>query len=61
MSFLAQSIAVSIMCVESMECTKLGGKAEFCLDLLTGWSSRESLMVRLYKIVVITFLFLIDL
>lgn len=36
MPFLAQSIAVSIIWVESIECTKLGGKAEFYLDLFTG-------------------------
>jgi len=42
------------MCVESIECTKLGGKAVVFFDLLTGWSSRLSAVLSDYKIVWIT-------
>ena len=48
------SIAVNIMCVESIECTKVGGKAVVFFDLLTGWSSRLSAVFSDCKIVWIT-------
>lgn len=35
MPFSEQALAVSSMCVESSECTKLGGKAERCFWTLT--------------------------
>lgn len=52
-------IELNIIWVESKEWTKLGGKAVFCFCLLTGWSSRLSTTVTLYRIVDTIFFWLI--
>ena len=52
--FYAHSIAVSIICVESMECTKLGGKADEFFCLFIGCSSGVLTAVIVWRIVFIT-------